>query len=92
MIDLNSLLPVNSGWDLLDAYAINGNNQIAGTGLYGGEEHAFVLSLSQARPLLADPPAAPSTVPEATTSILTVSGICVIGLIHLLRRRRVAAR
>ncbi len=90
MIDLNSVLGVNSGWDLLDAYAINGNNQIAGTGLYGGEEHAFVLSLP--RPLLADPPAAPSMVPEATTSILTFSGVCVIGLMQLFRRRRAAAR
>jgi probable HAF family extracellular repeat protein len=92
MIDLNSLLPVNSGWDLLDAYAINGNNQIAGTGLYGGEEHAFVLSLSQPRQLLSDPAAAPSMAPEARSSVLTFSGICAIGLLHLLRRRRAAAR
>jgi probable HAF family extracellular repeat protein len=92
MIDLNSVLPVNSGWDLLDAYAINGNNQIAGTGFYGGQEHAFVISLSQPEPLLADPPAAVSAAPEAGTSLLTFGGVCVLGLIYLLRRRGVAAR
>ncbi len=90
MIDLNSLLPVNSGWDLLDAYAINANNQIAGTGLYGGQEHAFVLNLSE--PCFADAVADPAAAPEATTSILVFGGICAIGVIHLLRRRRAAAR
>ncbi len=82
IIDLNTMLPANSGWDLLDAYGINGKSQIVGTGLYAGQEHAFVLSLSQ--PVIADPSAAP----ELTTSILTLCGFLAIGLIDLLRRRR----
>ena len=90
MIDLNALLPVNSGWDLLDAYAVNRNNQIAGTGLYGGQQHAFVLSLSQ--PLVAEPVAPPAAAPEVATLSLTCGGICVIWIIHLLRRRPATAR
>lgn len=42
--DLNDLIPANSGWTLRDAAAINTSGQIVGTGLYGGEERAFLLT------------------------------------------------
>jgi probable HAF family extracellular repeat protein len=48
MLDLNSLIPANSGWELLDAYGINDAGQITGEGLYNGQLSAF---------LLTDPPA-----------------------------------
>ena len=45
MTDLNSLLPANSGWVLTTATAINNNNQIVGTGVVNGENHAFLMDL-----------------------------------------------
>lgn len=43
-IDLNSLLPPQSGWTLTTAVAVNRHGQIAGTGLLGGEPRAYRLS------------------------------------------------
>jgi len=44
LIDLNTLLPTNSGWVLEVATQINDHGQIVGLGRYNGQEgHAFVL-------------------------------------------------
>jgi hypothetical protein len=43
-IDVNTLLPPNSGWTLLTATGINDRGQIAGTGLIGGQSRAYRLS------------------------------------------------
>ena len=43
MIDLNSLLPPNSPWVLLQASGINDDGTIVGYGLINGEYHAFIL-------------------------------------------------
>jgi probable HAF family extracellular repeat protein len=44
MANLNSLLPANSGWNLLNATAINDDGQIVGDGADHGQVHAFLLS------------------------------------------------
>lgn len=44
MQDLNSLIPSNSGWALINANAINNVGQITGYGTKGGYNHAFVLT------------------------------------------------
>jgi len=44
MQDLNSLIPANSGWVLVNANAINNVGQITGYGTKGGHNHAFVLT------------------------------------------------
>jgi probable HAF family extracellular repeat protein len=44
MVDLNNLLPANSGWDLWDVVGINDSGQIAGTGNYNGRTRAFILT------------------------------------------------
>src|SRR5919201_1099904 len=45
MVDLNSLLPANSGWTLVEGQAINDAGQITGFGtVANGAIHAFVLS------------------------------------------------
>ena len=44
VIDLNTLLPADSGWVLTDAEAINNKGQIVGFGLHNGLERAFLLS------------------------------------------------
>jgi probable HAF family extracellular repeat protein len=50
IIDLNSLLPANSGWVLQQAYGISNANQIAGQGLYDGLYANFVLTLGSGTP------------------------------------------
>jgi probable HAF family extracellular repeat protein len=44
MQDLNSLIPSNSGWVLINANAINASGQITGYGTKGGANHAFLLT------------------------------------------------
>jgi hypothetical protein len=79
-INLNSLLPAGSGWDLQDANAVNNNNQIAGTGLYNGQPSAYFLALGnidhQSHPL-----------PEPGSAVWGI-----IGLATLARRRRADAK
>lgn len=42
--DLNTLIPGGSGWVLSIAIGINDNGQITGTGIVGGQMHAFLLT------------------------------------------------
>ena len=44
MRDLNSLIPANSGWVLINANAINRLGQITGYGTFKGHNHGFLLS------------------------------------------------
>ncbi|HTL59197.1 MAG TPA: HYR domain-containing protein [Candidatus Limnocylindrales bacterium] len=46
MVDLNTLLPANSGWELISAQFINDSDRIVGFGLYGGANQWFVMDLS----------------------------------------------
>jgi hypothetical protein len=43
VLDLNDLIPRNSGWSLLSADGINAKGEIAGTGYFGGLIRAFLL-------------------------------------------------
>lgn len=43
-IDLNTLLPAGSGWNLLSAEGINANGDIVGFGAFGGSTQAFLLT------------------------------------------------
>lgn len=43
MVDLNSLLPKNSGWDLQSAHGINDKGEIVGRGTYHGRKSGFLL-------------------------------------------------
>ena len=44
MVDLNTLLPSNSGWVLVSASAINDRGQIAGEGVYNGQRKIFLMN------------------------------------------------
>lgn len=44
LIDLNWLLPLNSGWMIEEAWDINDLGQIVGKGRVGGESRAFILT------------------------------------------------
>lgn len=61
IVDLNTLLPDNSGWVLLSANAINDAGQIVGEGLLNGEPRAFLLT----------PPVASDTTPPVVSSVTT---------------------
>ena len=47
-VDLNDLIPSDSGWVLREAMGINSAGQIVGDGSVNGEEHAFLLTPVQA--------------------------------------------
>jgi probable HAF family extracellular repeat protein len=51
IIDMNSLLPPNSGWVLTDAAAISDAGQIVGSGAYLGQSTAFLLTLGGGPPV-----------------------------------------
>ncbi len=52
MTDLNSLLPANSGWELMQARDINTTGQIVGWGLHNGQNRAFLLTPTTSLPHL----------------------------------------
>ena len=76
MWDMNALIDA-PGWVVTQLYAINGSNQIVGTGVLNGVEHAV---------LLTDPPApgptpsGSSDVPEPAAWICTCAGLAAIFL------------
>lgn len=76
MLDLNSLIDPGSEWVLTHAYAINDGGQIAGSGVYRGQEHGFRLDLAGAQLV------AVAEVPEPSTWVLAVLGVslCAAGL------------
>jgi probable HAF family extracellular repeat protein len=61
IVDLNTLLPPDSGWVLLSANAINDAGQIVGEGMLNGEARAFLLT----------PPVASDTTPPVISSVTT---------------------
>ena len=44
IVDLNTLIPANSGWQLTEAAAMNASGQIVGQGVINGQYHAFLLT------------------------------------------------
>lgn len=44
MMDLNNLIPTNSGWQLMEARGINASGQIVGFGMFAGHTNAFLLT------------------------------------------------
>ncbi|MCA9440697.1 MAG: hypothetical protein KC964_07825 [Candidatus Omnitrophica bacterium] len=50
LMDLNDLIPEDSGWELIQAHDINDAGEIVGWGNYRGKEHAFLLTPLNAPP------------------------------------------
>lgn len=42
MLDMNNLIPIESGWELTEARGINRNGAVVGTGIINGRQHAFL--------------------------------------------------
>jgi probable HAF family extracellular repeat protein len=89
LLDLNSLLPSDSGWELNAAYAINDNGQIAGMGTYQGELRAFRLDPQDVtRALEAFSEAA--AIPEPGTLTLLGAGAALLAASIRARGRRLS--
>jgi probable HAF family extracellular repeat protein len=74
MLDLNSLIPADSGWELLQAFGINDGGQIVGTGMFDGQAQAF--RLDPIRPSEADvPEPAPATLLALAIVFLAINGM-----------------
>ncbi len=75
MIDLNQLLPVNSGWTIDGAYGINDSGDIVGTGTLNGQSYAVELAPPSA--LLLETPESAKT-PEPASALLAGLGLCAV--------------
>lgn len=87
LYDLNALISA-SGWVITAAYGINNAGQIAGTGLFGGIEHAVLLdpqALSAFNLLSA--PATTASVPEPASILLSTAGLAF--LLHRAAKPRI---
>jgi probable HAF family extracellular repeat protein len=81
MIDLNSLIPTGSGWQLLEAYGINNVGQIVGEGLLNGQAHAFLLDPALVHAAFAFTPAPLSVldpVPEPANAWVGAFGLILV--------------
>lgn len=73
LYDLNSLIPPESGWVLKEASAINDLGQIAGHGLYQGEQRAFLLTPIEGASFPQQPGAKDVVVDEVNATSLALS-------------------
>ncbi len=69
LTDLNDLLPTNSGWELREARGINEHRQIAGWGIFNGQERAFLLT----------PPPAIGSQPQSQIAIFGQNAVFSVG-------------
>ncbi|HEY5909232.1 MAG TPA: immunoglobulin domain-containing protein [Verrucomicrobiae bacterium] len=69
MTDLNSLIPANSGWELMEARGINGHGQIVGWGMYAGHTNAFLLTPVSAPVMMVSAPSPEVAGPGANVTL-----------------------
>lgn len=87
MVDLNTLIPSGSGWDLLEAFGINDRGQIAGEGRFDGQLRAFRLDPAS---LAATSRLTIETVVVPEPASLGLMGVGLLALAWLRRRSRAA--
>lgn len=100
IVDLNTLIDCNLGWELLDARAINNNNEIVGLGFYTFdneegetvvERRAFRLTLNpdpEATPDQSCVEPNPFASPDESGGLMAPSSTLALALLGLLGRRR----
>jgi len=89
MTDLNSLLPIGSGWTITEAYGIDNSGDIVGAGVFNGVQYAVELTDPPSGGT-SDPPQqtlqSPLATPEPLTALLLGGGLVAAGI--LFRRKR----
>ena len=65
IVDLNTVIPAGTGWDLTCAYGVSSTGYIVGTGTLNGVTQAFLLT--------------PAATPEPSTLLLAAAGL--VGLL-----------
>ncbi len=69
MTDLNSVIPANSGWELMEARGINAAGQITGWGMYLGHTNAFLMTPVAAPVMMTTAPAPQVVGPGAMVTL-----------------------
>jgi probable HAF family extracellular repeat protein len=69
MLDLNSLVPTNSGWEMMEARGINASGQIIGWGMFAGHTNAFLMTPVSGPVMMMSGPSAQIVGPGATVSL-----------------------
>ncbi len=87
MTDLNSLLPLTSGWTISSAYGMNDSGDIVGLGTLNGSTYAVILDpvLSVISNVTAGN--VPSTVPEPAPIFLTAGALSLLAAVFRYRHR-----
>jgi probable HAF family extracellular repeat protein len=69
MMDLNNMVPTNSGWNLMVARGMNAAGQIVGWGMYAGHTKAFLLTPVSAPVMMTSAPAPQIVGPSASVTM-----------------------
>jgi hypothetical protein len=77
MVDLNQLLPINSGWTIDAAYGINDAGDIVGIGTLGGQTDAFELLPASV---------VATATPEPTSLLMAALGFVAVGALRRKKR------
>jgi probable HAF family extracellular repeat protein len=85
MTDLNTLIPLGSGWELDAAYGISDSGEIVGTGTDNGQSHAFLLDPGLSPPSSLATFSLQVSAPEPNTApvfVLLVAGFLAMACYH----------
>ena len=69
MMDLNDLIPTNSGWEMMEARGINASGQIVGWGMHAGHTNAFLLTPVSAPVMMVSGPSGQIVGPGAAVTM-----------------------
>jgi probable HAF family extracellular repeat protein len=69
MMDLNGLVPTNSGWEMMEARGINESGQITGWGMFEGHTNAFLMTPVSAPVMMMSGPSAQIVGPGAPVTL-----------------------
>jgi probable HAF family extracellular repeat protein len=93
LVDLNSLLPLSSGWTIDAAYSINDAGDILADGVQGGQHYAVDLRpVSSRGAFFSEVVAAVVATPEPGALPLALGGLLTIAVLRRLRRKGAAGQ
>jgi probable HAF family extracellular repeat protein len=69
MMDLNDLVPTNSGWTMMEARGINAAGQIVGWGMHNGQTNGFLLTPVAGPTMMTSSPQSQIVGPQASVTL-----------------------